>query len=48
MEQLYEEGMFQGYPDGHVYESVDGVGYLLLALIFLETRQMPLLCGFGF
>lgn len=39
IDQLWEDGMFQGYPDSHVYESVDGVGFLLLALIFAETRE---------
>lgn len=48
MDRLYEDGMFQGYPDGHVYESVDGVGYLLLALSVLETRRSFDLHGFGF
>lgn len=45
---LYEDGMFQGYPDSHVYEAVDGVGYLLLGLIMLETQNEPDLCGFGY
>jgi hypothetical protein len=35
-ERLYENGMFQGYPGGHLYESVDGVGFLCLALLALE------------
>ncbi|KPJ52796.1 MAG: hypothetical protein AMS16_05930 [Planctomycetes bacterium DG_58] len=47
-DRLYEDGMFQGYPDSHVYESVDGVGYLLLGLMLLETRHEPDLQGFGF
>ena len=46
--RLYENGMFQGYPGSHVYESVDGVGYLLLGLLLLETRREPDLRGFGF
>lgn len=45
---LCESGMFQGRPDTHVYEAVDGVGYLFLALMFLETRREPDLHGFGF
>ena len=45
---LYESGMFQGYPGGHVYESVDGVGYLCLALMSLETGRETNLQGFGF
>ena len=36
--RLYENGWFQGYPESHLYESVDGVGYLLLALMELETQ----------
>ena len=48
MDRLFEDGMFQGYPDGHVYESVDGVGFLFLALMFLETRRDLNLHGFGF
>ncbi len=31
-------GMFQGYPGGGLYESVDGIGYLMLALL---TRAAP-------
>ena len=48
MDRLYENGMFQGYPESHVYEAVDGVGHLFLALMFLETRQNLNLQGFGF
>ena len=36
MDTLLENGMFQGYADSHVYEAVDGVGCLLLALMALE------------
>jgi Periplasmic pectate lyase len=46
--QLYENGMFQGFPDSHLYESVDGVGFLCLALISLEYNQMQDYMGFGF
>ena len=45
---LCECGMFQGYPGAHVYESVDGVGYLFLALILLGTGREANLQGFGF
>ena len=45
---LYDESMFQGYPGTHLYESVDGVGYLFLALIYLETANELDLYGFGF
>lgn len=48
IEALYEDGMFQGFPGTHLYESVDGVGYLFLALIYLETGKEPDLRGFGF
>ena len=43
-----ENEMFQGYPDNHVYESVDGVGFLLLALMFVESRRAIAIHGFGF
>ena len=46
--RLCENGMFQGYPDSHLYESVDGVGCLLLGLLLLETRQEPDPRGLGF
>ena len=45
---LCEDGMIKGFPDGHVYESVDGVGYLLVSLMFLEQRRALNLYGFGF
>ena len=48
VDRLVEHGVFQGYPDGHVYESVDGVGFLLLALILVETGTDADLRGFGF
>jgi hypothetical protein len=35
--RLVENGWFQGYAGSHLYEAVDGVGYLFLALIELET-----------
>jgi hypothetical protein len=37
--RLYENGWFQGAGDSHFYESVDGVGYLFLSLIELETGK---------
>jgi len=37
--RLFENGMFSGFPESHMYESVDGVGYLCLALISLETDE---------
>ena len=39
IDRLCENGWFQGYPEAHLYESVDGVGDLLLALIRLETTE---------
>ena len=39
MDRLYENGMLQGYPGSHLYESVDGVGFLCLALLSLETPR---------
>jgi hypothetical protein len=39
IERLFENGMFRGYRDGHVYESVDGVGFLCLALISLDVED---------
>ncbi len=45
VERMYENGMFQGYPGGHVYESVDGVGFLALALISLQVEDN--LCAYG-
>lgn len=42
------EGMFQGYPGDHLYEAVDGVGFLLLALLYLETGRHPDMLGSGF
>jgi hypothetical protein len=39
IEQLYENGIFQGLTGNHLYESVDGVGYLCLALLSLDSGQ---------
>lgn len=36
---LWNEGLFAGYPGDHLYESVDGVGFLIRALMFLQTRE---------
>ena len=47
MEVLFDDGMFRGHPGEHRYDAVDGVGYLLLALIALETGQEPDLMGSG-
>ena len=48
VEHLHDGKLFQGYPGTHLYESVDGVGYLFLALLYLETGQELDLRGFGF
>ena len=48
VDRLFVDDMFQGYPGTHLYESVDGVGFLLLSLILLETGQEPEAHGFGF
>jgi hypothetical protein len=45
---LYADGMFQGYPGIGLYESVDGVGFLCLALLCLDTGGEVPLHGFGF
>ena len=37
--RLFDNGMFSGFAGSHMYESVDGVGYLCLALISLETNE---------
>ena len=41
-------GMFQGYPGGGLYESVDGIGYLMLAILTLDTERPVERHGFGF
>ncbi len=35
VDRLWDNGLFQGYPGSQVYESVDGVGYLMLACILV-------------
>jgi hypothetical protein len=45
---LYSDGMFRGHAGEDRYDAVDGVGYLLLALIQLESGEQPNLMGFGF
>lgn len=39
VERLVENGWFQGCPDSHCYEAVDGVGDLMLALMELESLK---------
>jgi hypothetical protein len=44
---LFAYGMFRSHASEDRYDSVDGVGYLLLALIYLETGKKPDFLGFG-
>lgn len=45
---LYTGHMFRGHTGEDRYDAVDGVGYLLLALLYLETGRPPDYMGFGF
>lgn len=45
---LFSGQMFRGHTGEDRYEAVDGVGYLLLALLYLETHKQPDYMGFGF
>jgi hypothetical protein len=45
---LFAGRMFRGHTGEDRYDAVDGVGYLLLALLYLETRKQPNYMGFGF
>lgn len=47
-EQLFAFGMFRGHPGEDRYDAVDGVGYLALALLYLETGEPPDMMGSGF
>jgi hypothetical protein len=40
--------MYQGLAGLGLHEAVDGVGYLMLALLLLDTREAGALYGFGF
>ena len=40
-------GMFRSHASEDRYDAVDGVGFLLLALIYLETGKKPDTLGFG-
>jgi hypothetical protein len=46
--ELYAHGMFRGHGGEDRYDAVDGVGYLLLALMYLERGQKADYLGFGF
>ncbi len=47
-DRLLENGLFQGYPGAHVCTAVDGVGYLCLALLEVESGKPVDGLGFGF
>lgn len=47
VETLFTLGMFRGHPGEDRYDAVDGVGYLLLALIRLATGSEPDMMGSG-
>ena len=44
---LFDNGMFRGHPGEHRYDAVDGVGFLLLALMALGTDEEPEMLGMG-
>ncbi len=46
--RLFENGLFKGSTTGHRYASVDGTGYLLLALLGLSSGDEPDWHGFRF
>ncbi len=48
MKILFTNGMFRGHAGEDRYDAVDGVGYLLLALLYLETGRRDDYFGFGF
>lgn len=45
---LFAGRMFRGHTGEDRCDAVDGVGYLLLALLYLETGRQPDYMGFGF
>ncbi|MFW6060061.1 MAG: hypothetical protein ACODAQ_07750 [Phycisphaeraceae bacterium] len=47
VDALSDHGMFRSHPGEHRYDAVDGVGYLLLALIALATGEEPDMMGSG-
>ncbi|MFS0727540.1 hypothetical protein [Paenibacillus sp. 1P07SE] len=48
VEKLYAHGMFRGHPGEDRYDAVDGVGYLALSLMYLDTGEEPDGMGGGF
>lgn len=47
IDTLFAYGMFRSHASEDRYDAVDGVGFLLLALIYLETGRKPDYLGFG-
>ena len=45
---LFNGEMFRGHAGEDRYDTVDGVGYLLLSLLHLQTGKAPAYRGFGF
>jgi hypothetical protein len=48
LETLFAHGMFRSHAGEDRYDAVDGVGYLLLALIYLGTGKKADYMGFAF
>lgn len=46
--RLFTNGMFRTHAGEDRADAVDGIGYLLLALLYLHTGQPPDCLGFGF
>ena len=44
---LFDHGMFRGHPGEHRYDAVDGVGYFMLALLALYSKDEPDMGGSG-
>ena len=44
---LWDGRMFRSHPGEHRYDAVDGMGYLLLALLCLSTGREPNMMGSG-
>jgi hypothetical protein len=45
---LFADGMFRSHAGEDRYDSVDGVGYLLLSLFYLQAGKRPDYMGLGF
>jgi hypothetical protein len=46
--RLFSDGMFRTHAGENRADAVDGIGYLLLALLYLHTGEPPYYLGFGF